>query len=133
MLHLKHHSSRNYKNIKCYLSTSNVPKVQNFINGKFEDSRTSEWIPLYNPANQDLLCMVPQSTPEELQRAEDGAIEAFKTWKEVPVQQKQVSITIIHILYIRYMCIYIILIIQTNDDLIIISFVKLYHNYMILI
>lgn len=69
--------------------SSTVPKVQNFINGKFEDSKTSVWIPLYNPATQELLCHVPQSTPEELKRAEEGAAEAFKTWKEVPVQQRQ--------------------------------------------
>lgn len=69
-----------------------VPKVKNFINGKFEDSKTSEWINLYNPANGELLCQVPQSTPEELKRAEEGAKEAFKTWKEVPVQQRQVRL-----------------------------------------
>ena len=34
--------------------------------------------------------MVPQSTPEELKEAEKGAYEAFKLWKEVPIQQRQV-------------------------------------------
>ena len=29
----------------------NVPKVKNFINGKFVDSLTTKWIPLYNPGN----------------------------------------------------------------------------------
>lgn len=28
---------------------SNTPKVQNFINGQFVDSKTTKWIPLYNP------------------------------------------------------------------------------------
>eukprot|EP01032_Pedospumella_encystans_P030276 gene30276-34171_t len=69
--------------------SASVPRVQNFINGKFEDSKTTEWINLYNPATQELVCQVPQSTPEELKRAEQGAAEAFKTWKEVPVQQRQ--------------------------------------------
>jgi malonate-semialdehyde dehydrogenase (acetylating) / methylmalonate-semialdehyde dehydrogenase len=32
---------------------------------------------------------VPQSTAEELARAEAGAKEAFQTWKEVPIQQRQ--------------------------------------------
>lgn len=68
-----------------------VPKVKNFINGKFEDSKTTEWINLYNPATGELIFQVPQSTPEELKRAEEGAKEAFKTWKEVPVQQRQVG------------------------------------------
>jgi acyl-CoA reductase-like NAD-dependent aldehyde dehydrogenase len=33
--------------------------------------------------------MVPKSTNAELKEAELGAYEAFKLWKEVPVQQKQ--------------------------------------------
>lgn len=66
-----------------------VPKVQNFINGVFEDSKATEWIDLHNPATQELICQVPQSTQEELGRATAGAAEAFKTWKEVPIQQKQ--------------------------------------------
>lgn len=69
--------------------SSEVPKVKNFINGVFEESKTDKWIDLYNPATQELVCKVPQSTPEELARAEQGAIEAFRQWKEVPVQQKQ--------------------------------------------
>lgn len=28
---------------------STVPKVKNLINGKFVESTTKEWIPLYNP------------------------------------------------------------------------------------
>lgn len=71
------------------LMSTNVPKVQNFINGVFEDSKTDKWIELKNPATGELLCLVPQSTPEELARAEAGAAAAFKTWKEVPVQQRQ--------------------------------------------
>jgi malonate-semialdehyde dehydrogenase (acetylating) / methylmalonate-semialdehyde dehydrogenase len=42
-----------------------------------------------NPATQELVCRVPQSTPEELARAEAGAKEAYLAWKEVPIQQRQ--------------------------------------------
>lgn len=35
--------------------------------------------------------MVPQSTPAELKEAEAGAVKAFKLWKEVPIQQRQVG------------------------------------------
>ena len=83
------------KNRLFSLSTSNgsgsTKRVTNFIDGKFEESLTTTWIPLLNPATQDVLCMVPQSTPDELRRAEVGAMEAFKKWREVPVQQRQVS------------------------------------------
>ena len=64
-------------------------KVQNFINGKFEESKTNLWIPVINPATQEVVSYVPQSTPEELKRAEEGAATAFKTWSNVPVQQRQ--------------------------------------------
>jgi len=71
-------------------SSSSIKKVLNFINGQFEESQAREWIPLLNPATQEVLCMVPQSTSDELRRAEVGAQEAFKKWKEVPIQQRQV-------------------------------------------
>lgn len=73
---------------RLHLSNS-IPKVKNFINGVFEDSKTKQWIEVINPASQEVVALLPQTTKEELERAEKGAIEAFKTWKEVPVQQRQ--------------------------------------------
>eukprot|EP01038_Epipyxis_sp_PR26KG_P009124 gene9124-12307_t len=70
-------------------STTTPFRVKNFINGVFEESKTDKWIELRNPATQEVVCLVPQSTPEELARAEEGAYNAFKQWKEVPVQQRQ--------------------------------------------
>lgn len=69
--------------------SSSAPRVKNFINGKFEESKSTEWIPVFNPATQEVVCQVPNSTQEEMKRAEAGAVEAFKLWKEVPVQQRQ--------------------------------------------
>lgn len=67
----------------------NVPKIQNFINGKFEDSKATKWFEVRNPATQEVIALCPQSTPEELARAEAGAQEAFLKWREVPIQQRQ--------------------------------------------
>jgi malonate-semialdehyde dehydrogenase (acetylating)/methylmalonate-semialdehyde dehydrogenase len=69
--------------------STETPKIPNFINGKFEQSKATNWIELRNPASQELIGLVPQSTPEELQRAEDTSKEALKTWRETPVQQRQ--------------------------------------------
>jgi malonate-semialdehyde dehydrogenase (acetylating)/methylmalonate-semialdehyde dehydrogenase len=80
-----------YRHSSCSSSSSSTKKVPNFINGQLEESQASEWIPLLNPATQEVLCLVPQSTPDELRRAEIGAEEAFKKWREVPVQQRQVQ------------------------------------------
>jgi malonate-semialdehyde dehydrogenase (acetylating)/methylmalonate-semialdehyde dehydrogenase len=71
------------------MGSSSAPRVKNFINGVFEESKTNKWIDLYNPATNEVVCQVPQSTQEEMARAEAGAKAAFKTWKEVPVQQRQ--------------------------------------------
>ena len=63
--------------------------IPNFINGVFENSSATEFIEVRNPATQELVCKVPQSTEEELERAIQGAAEAFKAWREVPVQHRQ--------------------------------------------
>lgn len=68
-----------------------IPKVKNFINGRFEESAATKWFDVINPATQEVVCRVPQSTPEELARAEAGAKKAFETWKEVAPQQRQVT------------------------------------------
>lgn len=69
-------------------SSSSVPTVQNLINGQFTDSASDRLIPLHNPATGEHLCNVPESTPEEMEAAVAAASEAFKTWKEVPIQQR---------------------------------------------
>ena len=53
---------------------------------EFVDSKTDKWIELRNPATQEVVCLVPESTQEEMDEATAGCAEAFKTWKEVPVQ-----------------------------------------------
>jgi malonate-semialdehyde dehydrogenase (acetylating)/methylmalonate-semialdehyde dehydrogenase len=63
--------------------------IPNFINGKFEESKATKWFDVHNPATQEVVCRTPQSTPDELKRAEQGAAEAFKTWRETPVQTRQ--------------------------------------------
>jgi len=63
--------------------------TKNFINGNFVESETSEFIPLHNPATNELLTEVPQSTLAEMQAASDGAAQAFKTWKSSSVMARQ--------------------------------------------
>ena len=69
-------------------SAADVPKVKNFINGEFVDSKTDKWIDLHNPATGELIGLVPESTQEEMKEATDAAAEAFKTWGTTAVQQR---------------------------------------------
>lgn len=64
-------------------------KVQNYINGEFVDSKATKWIELRNPATQEVISLVPETTPEELKAATDSAEEAFKTWRKTTVIQRQ--------------------------------------------
>ncbi|ETW01637.1 methylmalonate-semialdehyde dehydrogenase (acylating) [Aphanomyces invadans] len=64
-------------------------RVPLFINGEFVQSKTNKWIDLRNPATNEVIYQVPQATHEEMRLATESAAEAFKTWKEVPVQHRQ--------------------------------------------
>ncbi|OZJ05016.1 putative methylmalonate-semialdehyde dehydrogenase [acylating], mitochondrial [Bifiguratus adelaidae] len=72
--------------------TQETPKghtTKLYINGEFVDSKTNKWIPLRNPATQEILTYVPEATPEELTAATDAAAEAFKTWRKSTVLTRQ--------------------------------------------
>jgi len=60
--------------------------VNNFINGKSTPSKATTWYDVINPATQDVVCKVPQSTQEEMNEAVACAAEAFKSWSQVAVQ-----------------------------------------------
>ena len=82
-----HISSRHF--FSTHSGGGGVCLVPNFIDGVFEQSKATQWTDVIDPATQKILAKVPQSTSDELKRAEAGAKEAFKIWKEVPVQQRQ--------------------------------------------
>ena len=60
-----------------------------FLDNKFIDSKTRSWIDLYDPATNNLVTRVPQSTDEELKAAVESAKKAFPTWKATSLLQKQ--------------------------------------------
>ncbi|KAI7871062.1 methylmalonate-semialdehyde dehydrogenase [Spinellus fusiger] len=69
--------------------TGSVPTVKNYINGEFVESSTDKWIELRNPATQELLCMVPETTQEELYEATRLSKEAAKEWRQSTVLARQ--------------------------------------------
>ncbi len=60
-------------------------RVPMLIAGKFVEGKGNDWIPVTNPANQDVIAEVPCATPEEMKQAIESAKEAFETWKDTPV------------------------------------------------
>ena len=64
---------------------NHIPAVKLLLDGKFVDSRTSEWHDVVNPATQEVLAQVPFATDEEINAAVASAKRAYKTWKNTPL------------------------------------------------
>ncbi|KAL8627813.1 hypothetical protein Q9189_006495 [Teloschistes chrysophthalmus] len=56
---------------------------------QFKPSRTSSWIDLYDPATNNLVTRVPQSTDEELKAAVESAKQAFPSWRATSLLHRQ--------------------------------------------
>lgn len=67
-------------------SPANTP---NFLNNKFVESKASTWIDLHDPATNNLVTRVPQSTNEELQAAVESAKQAFPAWRATSLLHRQ--------------------------------------------
>ncbi|NWO02553.1 MAG: CoA-acylating methylmalonate-semialdehyde dehydrogenase [Idiomarinaceae bacterium] len=63
-------------------------KVPLYIDGEFVVSKSEQWIPVTNPATQEVIAQVPVATQSEMDAAVESAREAFKTWKEVPISER---------------------------------------------
>ncbi|MDX1787047.1 MAG: CoA-acylating methylmalonate-semialdehyde dehydrogenase [Psychrobacter sp.] len=59
--------------------------VKQLINGQFVDSNTSEWIDVTDPATQEVIAKVPQTTDDEINQAVAAAQTAFQTWRKTPI------------------------------------------------
>ncbi|KAG6995481.1 calnexin [Physcia stellaris] len=63
--------------------------TQNFLDNQFVDSKASTWIDLCDPATNNLVTRVPQSTDEELRAAVESAKKAFPAWRATSLLHKQ--------------------------------------------
>lgn len=76
--------------VKRSYNTSNVaPTMKLFIDGKFVDSKTNDWIDLHDPATNEVVTRVPKSTKEEMENAVASAKRAYKTWSQTSILTRQ--------------------------------------------
>jgi hypothetical protein len=68
---------------------SNPADTPNFLDNKFVPSSTTQWIDLRDPATNNLVTRVPQSTDEEMVTAVRSAETAFPAWKATSIMHKQ--------------------------------------------
>ncbi len=65
-----------------------MPHFDNFINGTFVPSSSSAVIENRNPATGELICTVPDSSPEDVAAAIGSAASAQKDWAKLPAIQR---------------------------------------------
>ena len=70
-------------------ASSAAPVYSNLIDGQFVPSTSKELIDVTDPATNNIIAQVPQSTPSELELAVSSAKTAFESWRNVPIQQRQ--------------------------------------------
>ena len=68
---------------------SQVQDTQNFLDNTFSASSATQWIDLHDPATNNLVTRVPQSTDSELKAAVDSAEKAYPTWKATSLLSRQ--------------------------------------------
>ncbi|KAG0636501.1 Aldehyde/histidinol dehydrogenase [Tuber brumale] len=83
----RHSSAVSY--IKNHYRIASPVDTKYFIDNQFVDSKTTEWIDLHDPATNNLVTRVPQSTDEELKAAVDSAAKAFPGWKATSLLARQ--------------------------------------------
>lgn len=93
-------SSRTMSEIKLSTNIDSYPKAHPsskeepyltplFINNKFIKSKASEWFDIHDPATNQVVSKVPQTTDAELDEAIELANSTFKTWKKTSIIKRQ--------------------------------------------
>lgn len=75
--------------IKHHSQVTKPSETYNFLDNQFKKSSTNRWIELHDPATQNLVTRVPETTQEEMKTAVDSAEKAFKTWKDTSLLTRQ--------------------------------------------
>jgi malonate-semialdehyde dehydrogenase (acetylating)/methylmalonate-semialdehyde dehydrogenase len=60
-----------------------------FVDNQFLKSEATQFIDLHDPATNNLVTRVPQSTDAELKAAVDSAVKAFPAWKATSIMARQ--------------------------------------------
>ena len=59
-----------------------------YINGRFVESRSGEWIDVLNPSTEEVCSRQPNGTIEDVEEALDAAKAAQKAWEKVPSDER---------------------------------------------
>lgn len=63
-------------------------KLQNYINGEWVASKSTDYWNVVNPANQEILAVVPAGTISDVEAAVKSSEKAFATWRRIPAGKR---------------------------------------------
>lgn len=72
---------------RSYSASASTTKI--FIDGKFVESKTTDWIDLHDPATNKIISRVPKCTPSEMNAALESSKKAFKLWNQTSILSRQ--------------------------------------------
>jgi malonate-semialdehyde dehydrogenase (acetylating)/methylmalonate-semialdehyde dehydrogenase len=67
---------------------SAIPKLRNFVGGKWRDARTGDFLDVDNPATGEVIAKVPLSNAEDVGDACEIAGKAKRDWRNTPVPER---------------------------------------------
>lgn len=65
-----------------------MERLKPYINGKFVESKTDRYMPIYNPSTGEQIAETPCCTEEGINAAIAAAKNAFPAWSNTPVSKK---------------------------------------------
>ncbi len=63
-------------------------KIQNYINGNFNNPIEANWLDNYNPSNGDVYGQLPNSSKEDVENAYKAAKAAFPSWSQTTIDER---------------------------------------------
>ena len=63
-------------------------RIKNFIDGKWEEENTDEYVPLFNPSTGEQIGEVPLSSEETSLRAVESSAKAYHLWRKIPIARR---------------------------------------------
>jgi len=70
------------------VATPTLIKVSNYVNGRWRQGTTTEWLDVSNPATGEPIAQVPISTATEVAAAVDAAAAAYPDWRRTPPEDR---------------------------------------------
>lgn len=71
------------------MSSSTAPTTKLFLDGKFVESKATEFIDLHDPATNQVVTRIPKSTKAEMEAAVESSKRAYKSWSQTTILTRQ--------------------------------------------